>query len=844
MSGTLLARADTLSRLLKTKRIGFIGALALIFNSASGPGVPFTASNFQSPGFLYTTLIYLVFVFISGFSVLFIIEAIQAIPGNLHFQGTVEYATLINFYFEPWQHITGQVFLYGALQSNAIQNIILASQASDQLLVALFGKTCGLALDHAVTGWVCVSHTGNLPSPFGYTFMLFTLGFLIVMVLVIPLGIMNMDDNLGVQIGAFFISILILIQWCSSSFITGLDLSKMPIIAPPSWSYGQVVGTVMLNLAITTIIPSWINLKRKDVNAQHVVWTSLSFVTCVFVGFGCILALGFDIGPSNNILPVLSQIGPPVLLSKITVFLFAYVMLIPSIPVNLIISKGNLFQNKVTSEAVAIVLSYVFPWIISIPLQTGVVLLPFQSWTSLIFVSVSNFIVPILIYLRCHVFRRDYNRDRSSSNSKAARASQEYPRYIQYHQKLYRLSKKQRVRHRQARGKLRYNEDLAPGSSCEAENSPRRPSDLIAEDHPMINAAVPGSRTTSPLSKISFIPEPERGPSRLNCFALPQENSSLCSSTVRFDLPTAGFSEEPSKPIDLRDPGDDRHEDGQDGSPTRMVDVDLINECVVDNVPAQSDDRDEEQDTPHYLLMDVPDPDMEYLQETQHRQIAASRRTTIVSFLGTLGRQKTSTQTVSSEAEDIALKVPRSDSPNGPRPFAYTMPRLTGLQRNNGIQPAPRLIVVTPSNDEALATVAPTDVVVESDLDNTAIRPSPATSLTLPDGAHLADMPVLSSSSGLLKVYVPSSLSRLSFGSSESRRDGDDLDAGTLGRATLDTRISRAHTLPTNRQFQSPAFRSVPKWIPMRPKYVAWIVLTITTLVTLSNGVFNFISPS
>ena len=48
--------------------------------------------------------------------------------GNKHFQGTVEFGTLINFYLGKYPHLFGQLLLYGALQSNAIQSIVISSQ--------------------------------------------------------------------------------------------------------------------------------------------------------------------------------------------------------------------------------------------------------------------------------------------------------------------------------------------------------------------------------------------------------------------------------------------------------------------------------------------------------------------------------------------------------------------------------------------------------------------------------------------------------------------------------------------------------------------------------------------
>jgi hypothetical protein len=72
-----------------------------------------------------------------------------------------------------------------------------------------------------------------------------------------------------------------------------------------------------------------------------------------------------------------------------------------------------LVQNEVASKKVSFFLSFILPWLIAIPLQTGGVIEQFQIWTSLIFVSTSNFMIPMLIYFRCKVFREQYNDDRA-----------------------------------------------------------------------------------------------------------------------------------------------------------------------------------------------------------------------------------------------------------------------------------------------------------------------------------------------------------------------------------------------------------------------------------------------
>ncbi|KAK5665698.1 hypothetical protein BDV3_006745 [Batrachochytrium dendrobatidis] len=853
MEPSPLMRTDTLAKLLKTKKIGVIGALALIFNAASGPGVPFTASNFHSPGLLYTVLIYLFFTAISAFSALFIIEAMQAIPGNLHFQGSVEYATLINFYSGPWQHIVGQVFLYGALQSNAIQNIVLASQASDQLLVAIFGKSCGLAIDKAVTGWVCVSTSGDLPSPFGYTFMLFTLGFLIVMVMVIPFGVMNIDDNMGIQVGAFIVSIAILIQWCSSSIAIGLDAQKMPILASPSWSYGQVTGTVMLNLAITTIIPSWINLKRKDVNVQKVVWLSLSFVTGVFITFGVFLALGFNIGPSNNILPVLSSMGPPVILSKITVFLFAYVMLIPSIPVNLIISKGNLFQNKITSEGIATVLAYIVPWIVAIPLQTGVSLLSFQSWTSLIFVSVSNFIVPMMIYLKCHEFRRGYNRDRilTPKQRDLLKSIHDTSTTIKNFIDLPKKKKKRAHNRRNLALKNQSPKILEVPLSKHEDKSHSFKINTSESDHDESSIVATCPVGYPIVVESSTLDVGSASPSHIHLITTHQELPQR-ENSVWFKVSGPDNDEVSSESLQRKSFDGSVHE-VPCVDPTSCTDSDdkiYLGESLDEILSSIHDEtHDETHDTPHYLLMDVPDPDMEYLQETNMRLAQTTRRSTVASFFGTLGRQRKPNTARDSDQDEDSVHMSNLNPPTPQQLRASTLPRINSeadtadvfspltvdVKGNTLPTPILKFIPATLQSESSIA-LTPAQLLAAPGRSTRFLEPVINTTSELSDGFHT---PIKS-----LQVNSAVSCHSTSTTSQSESMLGDEEGGSFVKGSAMAARLARAQTLPVNPQFKSPAFRSVPKWIPFRPKHVAWVILIITTLVTVSNGVLNFISPS
>lgn len=84
------------------------------------------------------------------------------------------------------------------MQSNAIQSIALSSQTFDNIIAEIAGSSCGLS---STGEWICRSLNLSQPSPFGATSMLFTLGFLAVIILSIPLAILDLDNNIGVQVG-------------------------------------------------------------------------------------------------------------------------------------------------------------------------------------------------------------------------------------------------------------------------------------------------------------------------------------------------------------------------------------------------------------------------------------------------------------------------------------------------------------------------------------------------------------------------------------------------------------------------------------------------------------------
>lgn len=138
--------------------------------------------------------------------------------------------------------------LYAAVQANAVQCIVFCAQAFDTQFVSWFGKTCGLG----ISGFNCVAGAGVNNSPFLETTFI-SFGLLATIILTIPLGILNLDDNIFVQIIAFIITIFFAVQWSVASFlfkssIHDVALDPAPVIHLSNTGIATALGTMYVIL--------------------------------------------------------------------------------------------------------------------------------------------------------------------------------------------------------------------------------------------------------------------------------------------------------------------------------------------------------------------------------------------------------------------------------------------------------------------------------------------------------------------------------------------------------------------------------------------------------------------
>eukprot|EP01113_Clastostelium_recurvatum_P020372 TRINITY_DN2416_c0_g1_i4.p1 TRINITY_DN2416_c0_g1~~TRINITY_DN2416_c0_g1_i4.p1 ORF type:complete len:526 (-),score=90.87 TRINITY_DN2416_c0_g1_i4:1051-2628(-) len=379
------------------KNISFFGSISLITNNMTGPTMITIPVVFQQAGWVPTIILTILMMIISNFSSTFLCEAMSSIPGNNRFQGRIELSTLAEAYFPKYLYKITMLLLFITLQGSNIAAIIVSAQTMDLTLLAIFKWTGALEF-YPHFGFASATTVGDAISPFGNDVYVLSLGFIIVLLLTIPLGFLNLDDNATVQEAAMALTIAIIIEWASASFGEGLiQTSRVPAIGP---NQGLLMGTLIFTFASVVNVPSWANEMKPKTNVNHCVWIGDGVATLLLLIPGLLGAWSYDFTGSQDLLDVIdADDGRFAIPSRITVYLFPAVVCLSGIPVTSIIVRYNLMLSGLCGKYTANFWAVVFPWLVSIPFYTGAGLSNVINWTSLLCNGITNFIIPLSLYI-------------------------------------------------------------------------------------------------------------------------------------------------------------------------------------------------------------------------------------------------------------------------------------------------------------------------------------------------------------------------------------------------------------------------------------------------------------
>jgi len=215
------------------------------------------------------------------FSSLLLVHAMALVPGNNRFQGKVELTTLVKFFFPRWFFYLILFILTISLLSLIIASLIVSAQTLDFAMVEVY-QTCGLEF-YPDFGWQCVDTAGTGVTPFGDSYVL-SLGMVVILLIVAPLGYLNLNKNIIVQEAAVVSLVLIVILWTVDFFRKGTQ-GSIPLATS---TQSEVLGTIMFNFVMAITLPSWCSEKASNVSVKRSLFMSTTFASVLFYFVGII----------------------------------------------------------------------------------------------------------------------------------------------------------------------------------------------------------------------------------------------------------------------------------------------------------------------------------------------------------------------------------------------------------------------------------------------------------------------------------------------------------------------------------------------------------------------------
>lgn len=334
---------------------------------------------------------------------------------------------------DTWAYRVTIILFVVNLQLSNITAIIQSTQTADYTIMAIAGKTCGIEL-YPHPQWTCVdlqqagadnsaagSSTGDdglsdADSPFGGVWIV-SIGFIIVLVITIPLGYYNLDDNVNVQIVAAAILVFFTLVGWFYGFMQPDHLEWGAVNAIGASSdencsggtkpcaasgLGSQVGPIVFNYAYVVTLPSWINEMKPGLPVNKQLWGALIPGIATFCVLGWFSAAFYQTAGIPDSEDLLSGLTGPAISSftQAASFVFPPAALISGIPIFSIVIRYNLLENGICNVFWGNIWAVVFPWVVALVFYAGSSMNNLMNYVSLVSTIPLNLIVPCYLFTR------------------------------------------------------------------------------------------------------------------------------------------------------------------------------------------------------------------------------------------------------------------------------------------------------------------------------------------------------------------------------------------------------------------------------------------------------------
>ncbi len=235
-------------------------------------------------------------------------QALAEIPGNRDYSLNVEYSNAFEIVIGRQFYVFAESLFVTACLIQCTTGIVQAAQSLDSFFASyLLGQTYALQLIPSIEfiSWSedsCVkgASIGALAKCVPFLedgSLVLTLGFAVVTLIFLPLGMQNLKETIIVQLFSFCFLCAIMLRFHAEFIEQGLT-ETVPLIGH---DFSQLIGVVLFNFAYIITLPSWLIEKKTTVNPNSVIWCTTTFCSFLYITFGLFAALCFGANTTKMI---------------------------------------------------------------------------------------------------------------------------------------------------------------------------------------------------------------------------------------------------------------------------------------------------------------------------------------------------------------------------------------------------------------------------------------------------------------------------------------------------------------------------------------------------------------
>mmetsp|Transcript_36974 Transcript_36974/g.42305 ORF Transcript_36974/g.42305 Transcript_36974/m.42305 type:complete len:465 (+) Transcript_36974:94-1488(+) len=405
--------ARTSIKYFQSGQYGTLGSMSIAMNFLTGPAMLQIPSLFQKSGLIPTTICIIFTCIFTTLGCLHFANAISKLPGNQNYSIEVEYSDAFYKYWPSPNSKMGvatEIIFFLCVTCLNVSSLIDSAEVFDIMVAVLGGSSHALrittsestvgGLDWAYESWDFGScDTSEDCIPFldhgDEGGVLLTTGYIINVLLFLPLALMDLQENAVWQVVEFLVLVITSIIFSFLFISNGIVWEGRLSLWGESWN--SLLGVVLFNFSLVISIPAWLFEKEPSVNSSAVITGSSIMAALLYILLGTLGAMSTDEVRDNMLQSFMS--GGQGITMQVTSFFFAVFIVGLGIPLLSVLGRLNLTgsgYSELTGNIFAVYVPFGLSWLF----YRGHMITEILMWGGMLFTSLIAFLFPIFLALR------------------------------------------------------------------------------------------------------------------------------------------------------------------------------------------------------------------------------------------------------------------------------------------------------------------------------------------------------------------------------------------------------------------------------------------------------------